>query len=293
MPDQKVHIIITGEAGKGRSFALHKKTVRSVCIAAVLLSLCLTAGAIAGLSLYKKNISLESRTAMLGTELSATSAVLENIRAEKARLEQDREDLLENSISRLDERSKIIQEIMDDIGIKVEGEDNPDHSGGPFIALEREYGEHLLELTDRYLDMLKTVPLGRPVPGEISSGFGSRIDPLNKKKAFHPGIDFRGNTGDAIHATADGIVKEVSRNTILGRYIILSHGNGFETIFAHMHKTLVEKGEEVKRGQVIGLIGNTGRSTGSHLHYGIQLHGKSIDPGKYLQFADASSSDGR
>jgi murein DD-endopeptidase MepM/ murein hydrolase activator NlpD len=293
MPNQKVHIIITGEAGRGRSFAFHKKTIRNVCIATLLLSICLTAGSIAGFTLYKKNVSLESRTAILGTELSVTSAVLESTRAERDRLEQDREHLLKNSISRLNERSRILQEIMKDIGIKVESEENPDHSGGPFIALEKDYGEHLLELTDRYLDVLKKIPLGRPVPGEISSRYGSRIDPLNRKKAFHPGIDFRGNTGDEIQATADGVVKEVSRNKALGRYMILSHGNGFETIFAHMHKTLVKNGERVKRGQVIGLIGNTGRSTGSHLHYGIQLHGKSIDPQKYLQVAEASLSEGR
>lgn len=293
MPNQKVHIIITGETGAGRAFALHKKTIRTVCLAGLLLAFCLTAGSIAGFTLYKKNISLESRTAMLGSELSTTSAVLKKIMAEKDRLEQDREHLLENSISRLDERSRIIKEIMSDIGVKVEAADNPDQSGGPFIALEREYGEHLLELTDKYLDVLKKIPLGRPVSGAISSGFGSRIDPLNRRKAFHPGIDFRGKTGDPIQATADGAVKEVSRNSALGRYIILSHGHGFETIYAHLHKSLVKRGEEVKRGQVIGQVGNSGRSTGSHLHYGIQLHGKSINPRKYLQVADVSPSGGR
>lgn len=293
MANQKVHIIITGEAGSGRAFALHKKTIRNVCIAGLLLSLCLTAGTIAGFTLYKKNISLESRTAMLGSELSATSAVLKRIMAEKDRLEQDREHLLENSISRLDERSKIIQEIMSDIGVKVETADNPDQSGGPFIAMEREYGEHLLELTDKYLDVLKKIPLGRPVPGEISSGFGSRIDPLNGRMAFHPGIDFRGRTGDPVQATADGMVKEVSRSGALGRYVILNHGHGFETMYAHLHKSHVRRGEEVKRGQVIGQVGNTGRSTGSHLHYGIQHHGKSINPRKYLKVADASPSGGR
>lgn len=290
MPNQKVHIIITGEAGRGRSFAFHKKTIRNACIATLLFAVVLTAGSITGFALYQKNVSFASRTAILDTELSVTSAILENIRAEKERLEQDREHLLESSISRLDERSRIIQEIMHDIGVEIE--DVSDHRGGPYIALEKDYGEHLLELTDRYVEVLKKIPLGRPVPGEISSNFGSRVDPLNRKKAFHPGIDFRGNTGEPIQATADGVIKEASRNKVLGRYVIVSHGNGFETIFAHMHKTLVKTGEEVKRGQVIGQIGNTGRSTGSHLHYGIQLHGKSIDPGKYLQVADSSLGGG-
>lgn len=292
MPNQKIHIIITGETGPGRAFALRRKTIRNACIAGLIIALFLTTGSIAGFTLYKKNISLESRTAMLGSKLSATSAVLSKIQEEKELLEQDREHLLENSISRLDERSRIIQEIMSDIGVEVENGDNPDQSGGPFIALEREYGEHLLELTDKYLDVLKKIPLGRPVAGKISSGFGSRIDPLNGKKAFHPGIDFRGNTGDPVQATANGIVKEASRNSVMGRYVILSHGHGFQTIYAHLHKSLVRKGEEVQRGQVIGQVGNTGRSTGSHLHYGIQLHGKSINPRKYLQVAEDSPTDG-
>ncbi len=86
------------------------------------------------------------------------------------------------------------------------------------------------------------------------------------------------------------MVKISSSDNVLGKYIILAHGNGYETIFAHLHKRLVKKGDIVQRGKVIGHIGNTGRSTGSHLHYGVRYNNKSIDPMKYLQVAGLSIS---
>jgi murein DD-endopeptidase MepM/ murein hydrolase activator NlpD len=283
---QRLHIIITGETGEGRAFAVHKKTVRRFVALTLLLAVFLTAGTMASFRFFQKNQTLAMRSENLDSRLARTSATLAEIRSERDRLARDRKKLLEGSISRLDERSKAIQEIMDYIGVDIEVSENPEHSGGPLLAPKMQYSRQLLERTDHYLEVLRKIPLGRPVPGSISSGYGNRIDPLAKKKSFHPGIDFRGHTGDPIKATADGIVKKASRNSILGRHVILLHGNGFETIFAHMHKTLVSKGDKVTRGQVIGLIGNTGRSTGSHLHYTMRYQGKTIDPTKYLQVAD-------
>ncbi len=288
MADKKIHIIITGEDGNGRAVAVGRNTLRNLFVIAVIASACLVSGTLAALKYYHANRELAEQTRILDTKLARISEVLSRTRAERDQLAIDREELLETSISRLDEKSKVIQEVMDQIGIEIKVEDDPDHSGGPFIADERQYGELLLEQTDRYLEVIRQMPLGRPVPGRISSKYGRRTDPLVRRKAFHPGIDFRGRTGDRIRATGDAIVKKVGRNNILGRHVILSHGNGYETIFAHMSKTLVNKGEKIQRGQVIGLIGNTGRSTGSHLHYGIRRNGKSIDPMKYLRVADIS-----
>jgi murein DD-endopeptidase MepM/ murein hydrolase activator NlpD len=288
MADKKIHIIITGDAGNARSVAVRRKTLRNICISCLLLAVCLTAGTLAGINFYRKYSTLASQTETLYVELAQTSTTLSEIRSERDQLELDKATLLENSISRLDEKSQVIQEIMDQIGFKVKVEEDPGHSGGPFIAPDQEYGEQLIHETDRFLEVFRQIPLGRPVPGKISSKYGNRKDPMVKKSAFHPGIDFRGHTGDDIKATADAVVKKASSNKVLGRYIILAHGNGFETIYAHMHKTLVKKGEKVELGQVIGQIGNTGRSTGSHLHYGIRFEGKSIDPMKYLQVASLS-----
>jgi len=288
MADEKIHIIITGDDGQGRAIAIRRKTIRNTCIASLLLTLCLSAGTVAGFKFYRHNTLLASQARTLDAELSQTAALLQETLSERDRLEEDKANLLETSISRLDEKSKVIQEIMDLIGVEVNIEEDSAHSGGPFIAVDEEYGEQLIDQTDRFLDIFRQLPVGRPVPGSISSKFGRRQDPLVKKNAFHPGIDFRGHTGDQIRATADAVVKQASRTKALGNYVILSHGNGFETIFGHMQKYLVKKGDTVERGQVIGLIGNTGRSTGSHLHYGIRHNGKSIDPMKYLKIADLS-----
>ncbi|HEJ83004.1 MAG TPA: hypothetical protein ENO25_00415, partial [Desulfobacteraceae bacterium] len=261
----------------------------------------LVLGFMAGIAFFSQNLSLSSRNRVLDTQLVETMTALDEIQASRtsliaryedkiAKLEKDRENLLEGSISRLDEKSKVIEKVIDNIGVEVKIEEDPNHSGGPYISPDENYCDQLILKADRYLEVLNRIPLGRPVPGKISSKFGHRTDPIKKKKAFHPGIDFRGRTGDEVKATADAVVKTSASNGILGHHIILSHENGYESIFAHLHKRLVKKGERVKRGQVIGHIGNTGRSTGSHLHYGIRYNKKSIDPLKYLQVADLSLS---
>jgi murein DD-endopeptidase MepM/ murein hydrolase activator NlpD len=276
----RLHIIITGEKGKGRTFTVRKRTIRNTLVFTLTVTLLLTVGSIAGFRYFNHYRTAQAKTRLLDRQLAETKNELAMLHNEKEQLAAQ----YSKEINRLDERSRIIRTIIDTIGIDLEIDEDPDHSGGPFIS--EEYGEKLIYRADQYLEMLRTIPLGRPVPGAISSKFGIRKDPIRKKNGFHPGIDFRGKTGDPIRATADGIVEKVSRNNVMGRYIFISHGNGFETIYAHMHKTLVKKGEKIERGQVIGQIGNTGRSTGSHLHYGIRYNEKSIDPMKYLKVAD-------
>jgi murein DD-endopeptidase MepM/ murein hydrolase activator NlpD len=284
MTDKKLHIIITGEQGQGRNFVVHPNAVRKTIITSLIITLFLSVGTVAGIKYFNQSRLLQTRVVSLDDQLIKTRSVIETLRNEKQQIAAK----FNKEIDRLDERSKIIQSIMDNIGVELAIEEDPKHSGGPFIEINEETSETLINRADQYLEILRKMPLGRPVPGKISSKFGRRKDPLVKKNAFHPGIDFRGRTGDEIKATADGVVKKATRNKVLGRYVILSHDNGYETIFAHMHKTLVKKGETVQRGQIIGLVGNTGRSTGSHLHYGVRYNDKSIDPVKYLQVADLS-----
>ncbi|MHB8790412.1 MAG: M23 family metallopeptidase [Desulfobulbaceae bacterium] len=299
MPDERLHIIITGDAGEGRAFAVSKKFLRNLFMATLAISSILTSGSLACIHFLNQNRSLAAWTEELDNELAATTAELQAVQLDRDRLvtryeanifrlQQDRSNLLESSISRLDERSRIIQEIMEHVGIQVKMEEDPGYSGGPFIRTDEKYGEHLISRTDQYLEVLKSLPLGRPVPGAISSGYGKRIDPLIKESAFHPGLDFRGHRGDKIKAAADAVVKKVAYNGDYGRHVILSHGNGFETLYAHMQKALVKEGEKVQRGQAIGLVGSTGRSTGPHLHYGVRHKGKYVDPMKYIRVADLS-----
>lgn len=130
-------------------------------------------------------------------------------------------------------------------------------------------------------DML---PNSSPVDaGYNSSSYGWRIDPFNGSKAFHEGLDFPANTGAPIHAAADGIVSVSELSHAYGNMVKIDHGSGLETRYAHASKLLVKVGERVVKGQVVALVGSTGRSTGPHLHYEIRLNGNSLDPRQYLQ----------
>jgi murein DD-endopeptidase MepM/ murein hydrolase activator NlpD len=116
-----------------------------------------------------------------------------------------------------------------------------------------------------------------------SSSFGWRQDPFLGVRAFHKGLDFSAATGEPIKATASGIVTEAGFERDYGKYIKISHGDGLETRYAHASKLLVSKGDVVRREQIIALVGNTGRSTGPHLHYEIRLNGRALDPKQYLK----------
>ena len=116
-----------------------------------------------------------------------------------------------------------------------------------------------------------------------SSSYGWRIDPFNGSKAFHEGLDFTANTGTPIRAAADGIVAAAELTHAYGNMVKIDHGAGLETRYAHASKLLVKVGERVVKGQVVALVGSTGRSTGPHLHYEIRLNGNSLDPRQYLQ----------
>jgi murein DD-endopeptidase MepM/ murein hydrolase activator NlpD len=210
--------------------------------------------------------------------------------AELEQEKQEKQELLEKTAIRLDERSRMIESVMSRIGVDVKvGKKNTANSGGPFIAIDEKYSESLLTRSDNYIKTIRRMPLGYPMQGRLTSGFGRRSDPFNNRPAFHAGIDLKGKIGQKIKATADGIVTTSSyEGNGFGNFVILRHGNGYETVFGHMSKRLVKEGERIQRGQVVGLMGNTGRSTGPHLHYEVRYNRKPINPKKYLSVAKLS-----
>ena len=129
------------------------------------------------------------------------------------------------------------------------------------------------------------VPTLWPVQGEISSSFGQREDPVlgNGEGEFHPGLDIRGPLGTPIHATADGVVTSAGMENGYGRMVRIDHGHGISTGYGHMSGFAVTAGESVSRGQVIGYIGHSGRTTGNHVHYEVRIHNTPVNPHKYLQ----------
>lgn len=131
--------------------------------------------------------------------------------------------------------------------------------------------------------MLANAPSLWPVTGTITSSFGEREDPFNGEGAFHSGIDIATAYGDPVRATADGEVLKAAFGNGYGREVLIDHGNGIQTLYGHLSGFAVTAGERVSRGQVIGYVGTSGRSTGPHLHYEVRIHDTPVNPHKYLR----------
>jgi len=130
---------------------------------------------------------------------------------------------------------------------------------------------------------LKAKPSIKPVVGKITAGYGYRKNPFSGRGSeFHKGVDFAAKRGTPVMATADGTVTYSGWKSGYGNMVIISHGYGFITVYAHNSQLLVKIGDKVKRGQIISKVGSTGRSTAPHLHYEIKLNGKNVDPSRYF-----------
>ena len=320
----RFHIIITGEDGHSSTFQISRR--KSLLIAAAFLlfltiPLALTLGG--GPLFTSSNVS--QLVNELQTELSQKEEAAALYQKQIARLEQSRQTqieslkkeyeykldnqkvhydlantnlqlenvrLMNSAISDLNARSELIESVMNNIGVKIikSTPESSENSGGPFIPAEQPQYNELINKVDTYLRTIEFMPLGKPVNGAITSNYGNRIDPINNQPGFHVGVDIRGKHGTKIRATAAGVVAKAFKNGGYGNYVEIDHGNGYRTVYGHMQSYVVKKGESVKRGQIIGLVGSSGRSFGPHLHYEIRLHRKPVNPTKFMQVADISHS---
>lgn len=168
--------------------------------------------------------------------------------------------------------------------------------GGPFVPMKPKANSGSFEQQIYRINVaraqveslnraLTNVPVRKPVVGdiELSSGFGMRVDPFIGSPAMHTGLDFRGDMGEAIRATAAGKVTQAGWNGGYGKVVEIDHGNGFSTRYGHMSEIGVSVGQSIRIGQTIGKIGSTGRSTGPHLHYETRIDGNAVDPQKFLR----------
>ncbi|HEX7343397.1 MAG TPA: M23 family metallopeptidase [bacterium] len=163
--------------------------------------------------------------------------------------------------------------------------------------MERQIGLQENSLTevrsqlDAQADLLNSIPSIRPLGGgAYSSGYGRRRDPFTGRLEPHYGVDFNGPTGLPVYAAADGVVIHAEREPAYGNAIVIDHGHGYKTLYAHLSRIGVQRGERVERGETIGALGNTGRSTGPHLHYEVIYQNRNLDPLDFMfdgyQFAD-------
>ena len=131
--------------------------------------------------------------------------------------------------------------------------------------------------------IVHALPLRWPVHGPVKSGYGMRRSPWNGAREHHDGIDIGSPPGTPVESPAPGTVVEASSHGSFGKHVMLDHGNGVRSLYGHMKKLDVKVGQQVAKGQVIGLVGSTGRSTGPHLHYEVLMAGKPVDPSGFLQ----------
>jgi len=151
------------------------------------------------------------------------------------------------------------------------------------LYLQSKSFDEIIELAKNKSEMLASLPAIQPVANKnlkrMASGYGYRIHPIYKTRKMHYGMDFSAKIGTEIYATGDGVISKVKRSKRgYGNYVKINHGFGYETLYAHMSKYIVKKGQKVKRGEVIGYVGNTGISTAPHLHYEVRKDNKKINP---------------
>lgn len=208
---------------------------------------------------------------------------------------------LGNIDDKIAERTKLLENIFKVAGMDINtiqqySDKNHLPQGGPFIPVNQQEENLrdpvLLKLKlDRdvsyllYLEeVVHAMPLTRPMKtAYISSGYGYRTDPIKKTRAMHHGVDFVGRYHGRVYSTAPGKVVKAGRNGSYGKFIEIDHGRDITTRYGHLHKVKVQKGEWVERGQIIGLQGSTGRSTGAHLHYEVRYKNTPLNPYNFIK----------
>ena len=151
------------------------------------------------------------------------------------------------------------------------------------LYLQSKSFDEVIDLAKNKSNMLASIPAIQPVANKdlkrMASGYGYRIHPIYKTRKMHYGMDFSAKTGTEIYATGDGVISKVKKSKRgYGNYVKINHGFGYETLYAHMSKYIVKRGQKVKRGEVIGYVGNSGISTAPHLHYEVRKDNKKINP---------------
>jgi murein DD-endopeptidase MepM/ murein hydrolase activator NlpD len=154
------------------------------------------------------------------------------------------------------------------------------------LVVQSQSFDEVVKLAKAKEKLLSHIPAIQPVENKdlrrMASGYGWRIHPILKTRRMHYGMDFTAKTGTPIYATGDGVVKHSGYKTNgFGIHVVINHGFGYESLYAHMVRTAVKNGEKIKRGQIIGYVGNTGLSAGPHCHYEVHVNGKKLNPINY------------
>ena len=220
---------------------------------------------------------------------------------QEAQVLRERYDKLQRKVRQTNEQLASLQMLADEVstayGVRKQ------LAGSPDLVGEAPGGDSLIPTMGETLaeySYLRTTNLARrhdnifsrgdvntlpgiwPVNGRLMGGYGVRSDPFSGEGSMHPGIDISAPMGTPVHAAADGIVMHAGWNGGYGRCVIIDHGNNYQTWYAHLSRMDVIEGEEIRQGEVLGAVGTTGRSTGSHLHYEVRIGSTPVNPYRFL-----------
>jgi murein DD-endopeptidase MepM/ murein hydrolase activator NlpD len=296
MPRRYTIVVADRQTGAVRRFTIRLRPV------AVALTFVLAAPVLAGLALRltavsevehfrtanntltQENSSYREATGMLATQIESLQAAISEL-GERARLDPVSARAMEKLPANIKNQAAG--------GTTMAGASAmlaPD-AGASFSASERTFGmltgvlsslEGHLNIVRRNVEkreaLMNATPSIWPIHGWLSAGFGIRPDPFTGERDFHPGLDISADKGTPIYATADGTVQLAAPSGDYGNLVIVNHGYGLTTRYGHLSKYAVWVGKEVKRGEILGYVGSTGRATGPHLHYEILANGKLMNP---------------
>ena len=252
-------------------------------------SILLTAG-LATVGVHYLVARVENRSA-----LEARRQEIDQLRAQVHDLKNFTSAEINAKLSALKKSEQMISDLQSYLGARgvnvkpvsaepPKGQPNP-AAGGPAASIARPVpftGSFARDAGD-LLQTLQSVPLGLPHDGPLSSHYGGRPNPFTGRGSeSHGGLDFKGATGDPVQATARGKVTQAGLQGGYGNAVVVSHGFGYSTLYAHLSRVDVKAGQDIQAGDTVGLLGSTGRSTGPHLHYEVQWRGDRLDPQSFL-----------
>ncbi|MBL7128178.1 MAG: M23 family metallopeptidase [Ignavibacteria bacterium] len=264
-------LFVSNDNHETKSFNIPTKHVQRFRLYAKIASASIIAFALITLSLFLGLIISQNNNSKLHSKIVS--------------LEKDVEVMdslhIKNKINNIEQRIFNINNFLREKGISTDtsgigGEYNPERVDYTVYDF---YDKH----TDFILSNIQEIPLGYPYIGEVSSEYGNRTNPFGGRSfEFHSGIDFKGEIGDKVECTADGVVELADYHNGYGKCVIIRHKHSYSSLYGHLSEINVTTGQNVKAGDIIGYVGNTGRSTGPHLHYEIRKNGTDINPNDFL-----------
>ena len=291
-------MLVPGRSGNIRRFSVRRRLLRNYAVGVAVLALGIVAMSV---DYVRVRLSIGE----LGRMRVETRAQRDQLETYASRIEELSQTL--TSLRRFDHKLRVITNLDPGDGLPltglggIEGEGLESHHLSGLTRAQRD--ARIMESMDRLAEIgeeqeesfkeliahlenqtakLSHTPSISPTKGWITSGFGYRVSPFTTRRELHRGIDIAGRNGTPILAPAEGRVRYTGPDRGLGNTVILRHGYGIESVFGHLSEILVKPGEKVKRGQEIARMGNSGRSTGPHLHYQVTVNGVAVNPRNYM-----------